>query len=467
MKDRNLIKDLGEIAGEENVSQSIFVRANYATTPLAIHLSQEDLPEAVVRPRDAEQVSRFLRYANDHRIPITIHGSGSSLIGASRPKRRGIVINMSRLNSFEINEDYDWFECGAGAICLEAKEKLLKKGYLLPLNPGSAPIASMGGLISGNTVGHFVDGAVGRALHYVLGLEVVLPTGEIIETGSRSVRRVVGLDLTRIFCGGEGLFGVITKICMLLIPDPQKAHLVAFFERDEDVIAPFLRMHRERAPIPLYAEFLGRECVQVAIKEKGLQLTDGAMALTTSIGRERDEATRNARALLEIFKGEGAKEAYLIEDEETREGMWAARDFIQYLDPKGAGNVILEISPALPHLPDVIPALKEAQMRSDLLRTSRLYIFGHIGSPAVHGFFAFPPGLSAEEKRERVKEGFRVEKDLNLRFEGCVGEWGQTSIRVPYLREKYGEKTYEVFKALKRTFDPNNILNPGNLEGEI
>ena len=191
------------------------------------------------------------------------------------------------------------------------------------------------------------------------------------------------------------------------------------------------------------------------------------MVLTTSIGREMGEALKNAQSLLQIFKRAGAREAYLIEDEETREQMWAARDFIQYLDAKGAGNVIIEISPALPHLSDVIPSLKDAHERNELLRSSRLYVFGHIGSPAIHGFFAFPPRLSAGEKHARVSEGFQLERVLNIRFEGCPGEWGQTTIRIPYLREKYGQKTYEVFRALKGVFDPNNVLNPGNLEGEI
>ena len=152
-----------------------------------------------------------MAYLNKRKIPVYLHGSGTSLGGHSRPKMKGVVLATNRLSWIDINEDYMFVECGGGTICADLMKALDQKGYFFPMNPGSQIVATMGGLIANNTIGHMIDVHYGRPSHRVLGLEVVLPTGEIIETGTKSLRRPAGIDLTRFFASSEGLFGIITK----------------------------------------------------------------------------------------------------------------------------------------------------------------------------------------------------------------------------------------------------------------
>jgi glycolate oxidase len=140
---------------------------------------------AVVKPCNAIEVSKILRYADERKIPVWIHGSGTALHGATRPKCKCIVLNTSRMSDIEFFEDYGYIECGAGVRVLELSKILENKGYFLPLIPGSRMVSTVGGGIAVNTSEHMVDSCFGKPIDYVLGLEVVLPNGEIIETGQK------------------------------------------------------------------------------------------------------------------------------------------------------------------------------------------------------------------------------------------------------------------------------------------
>lgn len=133
------------------------------------------------------------------------------------------------MNDIEIFEDYGFFECGPGCICANVANEIKSRGYHLPLAPGSRLIASMGGLIANNTSAHIVDASIGKPGDYVLGLEAVLPTGEIIETGTKGLTRPAGIDLTKLFVGGDGLLGVVTKIRIRLVPVFERAYGVAVY----------------------------------------------------------------------------------------------------------------------------------------------------------------------------------------------------------------------------------------------
>ncbi|MBW1936042.1 MAG: FAD-binding oxidoreductase [Deltaproteobacteria bacterium] len=199
----------------------IFDRINYADTSLPYDVEQEDLPDVVVQPADAQEISSVLKYANQHEIPVTTYGSGTSLIFGTKPKHRGITLSTERLTYFEINEDHQWLECGAGVKTGQLIKELAKLGYFLPIQTQVG--SSVGGAVSVNTLGHLTDNIFGRPINNILGLEVVLPTGEVIETGSKCLRRSSGWDLARIFIGAEGILGIITRVRMVLIPS--RGHL--------------------------------------------------------------------------------------------------------------------------------------------------------------------------------------------------------------------------------------------------
>jgi len=464
-----LVSDLESIVGRENVSESMYERIAYALDPMPYDLEEDNIPSVVVKPGSTQEVSEIMKYANKNRIPVVVHGSSTEFNGASRPKRKGsILLSTSRLNFFNINEDYMYFECGAGVRCLDAINALEKRGYMLPLNPGSKAVATMGGLISINTIGHMVDAHVGKPIDHVMGLEVVLPTGEIIQTGTKSLRRPAGIDLTRFFAGTEGLFGIITKIRMRLIENPRKVYAVASFKEPEDVAHAFVDVYRKRAPIPLYGEFLDEAAAQMGFKMVGLEPPEGSIALATATGRTVEEATKNAERLCEVFREQKAINAYIVEDEEVQCKLWGARDYILHIVAESRGQwTAIEVGPALPHLAEALHYLKhEVPKTLNVLKDREVYTYGHLGACSLHGLWVIPREWSNDKKRQACREAFMVEREMNIRFEGCGGELGQLAGRIPFIRQKYGEVAYSLLVKLKKTFDPNNILNPGNLEGE-
>jgi len=196
--EQSIIASLTDIVGEDYLSTSIFERVKSSLDIFPYEKKREELPLVVVLPGNREEVAGIVSYANQEKIPVYVRGSGTSFTGAARYPEPGIVINTKRLNHFSINRDNNYFECGPGCICNEISNLLAKEGCFLPLAPGSKLIASMGGLISNNTSAHIIDPSIGKPGDYVLGLDVVLPTGEILETGTTGMRRPAGNDLTKL-----------------------------------------------------------------------------------------------------------------------------------------------------------------------------------------------------------------------------------------------------------------------------
>lgn len=248
--EKDTIAKLISIVGKENASDNIYERISYGQDASSLDLEAEKIPIAVVKPKSAQEVSEILKYANKQKIPIYIQGSGTAFKGSPRPKRPGsILLSTQELSSFEMHEDDLYFEVGAGANQVEIERKLLGRGYFLPMNIGAKYSATMGGAVAVNTIGHMVDICLGKIIDFVMGVEVVLPNGEIIETGTKSIRRPAGLDYTRFFVGAEGLFGIITKVRMRLLPDFKKAHVVGFFPELADIGHAIMRIYKENYPL--------------------------------------------------------------------------------------------------------------------------------------------------------------------------------------------------------------------------
>ena len=464
-----LTQDLEKIVGKDYVSTDLFERINYADTSLPYDVEEGDLPDIIVHPGKTEEVAQLLRYANEHKIPVTTYGSGTSLIFSTKPKHRGITLSTRRLDFFRIEEDYQWFESGAGVTISRVMNEVEKLGYCLPINVGSRMQATIGGAVSVNTVGHLMDYVYGKPVSNVLGVEVVLPSGEILQTGSKTIRRATGWDLTRIFVGAEGILGVITKIRMALYPKPETADTVAFFDKAEQIGDAFALMFKQKLPPILDGEFVSEKCCKVGYEAYGLDFPKGAMAITQSMGRTREEALKNAKEMERFFRSAGASESFVLEDPKVREQVWGVREnAMRWGKEKGLkGFLAIEVNPPLPFLTQAITELNHiTEDRNDLIGETESYLYGHIGASSLHCLFAFPHSWPIEKMKQVVKEIWRVEKDLNIKYDGVGGDWGQLPYRVPFYREKYGEISYDIIKKMKHLFDPNDILNRGNLEGE-
>lgn len=460
-----LVSDLKGMVGEAYVSDDIYDRVSYARDPMPYDIEDQNIPYAVVRPGSIKEVSKLMAYLNKRKIPVYLHGSGTSLGGHSRPKMRSVVLATNRFNQIDINEEYMFVEFGGGTICADLMKALDEKGYLLPMNPGSQIVATMGGLIATNTIGHMIDVVYGRPSHRVLGLEVVLPTGEIIETGTKSLRRPSGIDFTRFFAGSEGLFGIITKVRMDLIKKPFAKYVAAFFKEPESAAYSFMRMYREKIPMPLYGEFLGENSARVGFQTKGLEPPEGCVALATSVGKTQEEADKNAELIKSIFDNEKAFRSMTLGPGDEQEKIWASREFILHTT-QGKGNfVAVEIVAAIPHLAKAMTEIHEVPKTMKIFKDAEIYTYGHLGALSLHGLFVIPNEWSDAKKKAAHREVMEVDRRMNLKYEAAGGEWGQMAVRVPFWRKKYGEKAYGLLKQIKAVFDPNNILNPGNIDG--
>ena len=463
-----LAQDLRGIVGEDYVFTDLFERTVYADTELPYDVEEGDLPDVVVHPANGQEISKILKYANERKVPVTTYGSATSLIFGTKVKHRGISMSTERLDYLKIDEDHQWLECGAGVKNGRLIKELGKLGYFLPIQTQAG--SSFGGSVSVNTLGHLTDNVFGRPVNNILALEVVLPTGEIIETGSKCLRRAAGWDLARIFIGAEGVLGVITKVRMVLCPMPETVDAVAFFKTTEEIGRAIALMYREKRPLPMDGELVGEKACKVGYEAFGLDFPEGAMAITRSMGRTKEEALRNANELVELFKRAGATESFILEDAEIREKVWAVREnAMHWGEEKGLkGFLAIEVNPTLPQLPEAIAELKNiTEGRKDLIGKTEAYLYGHVGSDSLHCLFAFPYDWSTEKMKQVVDEIWNLEKELQLKYDGVGGDWGWLPHRVPLFREKYGEASYEIIKKMKRLFDPNNILNRGNIEGEV
>jgi glycolate oxidase len=463
-----LAQELRQIVGVEHVHEDLFDRINYADTSLPYDVEKENLPDVVVQPGDAQEVSSVLKYANMNNIPVTTYGSGTSLIFSSKPKHRGIVLSTERMTSLEINEDCQYIECGAGIKTGQAIKELGKYGYFFPIQTQAG--STVGGAVSINTLGHLTDNLFGRPVNNVLGLEVVLPTGEIIETGSKCLRRAAGWDLARIFVGAEGILGIITKVRMSLIPMPETVDVVGFFKKIEEIGLLVSSMYKQKLPLPMDGELVGEKACKVGYEASNLDFPEGAMVVIRTLGHTKEEAMKRAEEMVAFLKKAGATESFVLKDHIIAEKIWGVREnAMRWGQEKGLkGYQAIEVNPILPRLSEAMTELSHiTEGRTDLIGETEAYVYGHVGSDSLHCLFAFPHDWPIEKMKQVVDQIWTLEKELQLKYGGVGGDWGWLPHRVPLYREKYGETSYGIIKKLKQLFDPANILNRGNLEGEV
>ncbi len=469
---KRIIADLKKIVGKENVSGEIFDRISYGQDAAQPDLDPEKIPIAVVKPKTTEMVSEFIKYANKHKIPVYIHGAGTAFKGSPKPKRSGsILLSTHELDSIQAHEEDMYYELGAGVNLYKLEKLLLSRGYFLPMCIGSKFASTIGGAVSINTIGHMVDVCVGKIIDYVMGVEAVLPNGEIIDTGTRSIRRPAGLDMTRYFVGGEGLFGVITKLRLRVAPDQKKGYVVGFFPEMTDVAHAFQRFYKEKMPPPLYGELLDKVAAEAPFELRGLGKPQGHMALAITVSHSQREADELAKETVKIFKNENAIEAYVVNDEKKRKDLWDARDNILNILQASEGDDRLvmtgavEASVPLSHLDDVLDYLQSGHDYRDLKET-RLFIYGHIGTCDLHGMWVAPVSMPMEKRARIARAAIQLESDINVMWGCASGEVGQTASRIPFFKKRYGLAAHAMLVDMKLAIDPNNILNPGNLEGE-
>jgi len=461
-----LAKDLAKIVGKKHVFTDRPTSIVYAKDVMPWDVEEKNVPYAVVRPSNSQEISKVLQYANEKLIPVHVHGSGTSLVGLARPKTRCILLDTARMKEIRVYPERSYFEAGPGAHLAEVRKLLTRHKAMLPVFPGSELVATIGGTIAVNTSAHGVDAALGKPGDYVLGLEVVLPTGEIISTGTESTRRAAGIDPTKFFIGSEGLLGVLTLIRMRLIPLPHFEHIVAYYKSTDDILDTVMEMYRQGIFPPLFFEFLDERAARVGYEAVGLEEPLGAVAMMRVHSWSKVGSEERAGDFIEFMKVGNPIEAKIVKDMEEWDKIWSSR--------AEAGNYMYrlgttfgsEVTPRVDKLKDAYHEAKSVILNLESYKNPEFVSFGHIGAPTIHAYAFIPTkDIPNEVKKAITLEVREKTEELNIKYGGCGGEWGLTAQRVSFLKKRYEEGLYEVLLKLKRAIDPNDILNRGNLQG--
>ncbi len=420
----------------------------------------QQMPLAVVFAQSTEQISQIVKAANDQRWPIVTRGSGTGLSGGSVPSEGSVVVCLSQMNRIlEVDTKNLTLTAEAGAVTLAIAEAADAVGLFYPPDPGSMKISTIGGNVAENS-GGLRGLKYGVTRDYVMGLEVVLPSGEVIFTGNKCVKDVAGYSLRDLFIGSEGTLGIITKVLIALIPKPAaRKTLLAIFDR-MDSAANAVSAIIEAKIIPCTLEFLDQvtiNCVEDYVK-MGLPREAAAVLLMESDGHPvavEEEAARMA----EICKSLGAREVTVAQNEAEALLLATAR--------RAAFSSLARLAPTTILEDATVPRSELAKMVNRIQHVAEKYqlkvgTFGHMGDGNLHPTF-LTNEKNTEEMR-RVEEAMKEIFDYAIELGGTItGEHGVGLAKKAFLKNAIGDLNLEVMKRIKKSFDPNGVLNPGKI----
>jgi len=449
------VRKLEAIVGPENVSRRIedLICGSYEAVLLKYR------PEVIVAPRTVEQVSRILKLADRYRIPVTPRGAGTSVAGNSLPVLGGICLDMCSMNGIlEFDPDNQIVVVEPGVVCDSLNDYLASRGFFFPPDPASSPGATIGGMVANNSGGN-------RALKYgvtrdhVLWLEAVLPTGEIIRPGSKTIKSVSSYDLTRLLIGSEGTLAVMTKVGLRItrLPEAYSACLYVFKDIGE-ATETAVRIKSSGA-IPAMLEFMDETTSRASFEYVGLDLPEGCAVLVGCDGYN-DAVESEIETIHNIaLKGKPIFAAKAGSTEERDRYISARKAALPALS-KVAPTVCMEdMTVPVTRIPEACRRIGEIPSRLGVPGFT-VSIFGHIGEGNLHPTFLFDE-RETTQKKAFFKALDLLYRDVAIPLSGSItGEHGIGILRGNYIKLEYGEKMFKLMHEIKRVFDPKMILNP-------
>jgi len=418
------------------------------------------LPDAVAFPETADEVRRAVLLANECRFPVIPRGAGSGFSGGSVPVHGGLVLSLERMDRIlSIDEENLLAVVEPGVVTGALKEEAARRGLFYPPDPASFRFSTIGGNIA-ECAGGMCAVKYGVTRDYVLGLEAVLGTGELVRTGVATMKGVVGYDLTRMLVGSEGTLGIVTKATLRLLPLPEATEtILAFFRGNTEGSRAVARMIGGRI-LPCALELMDRTAIDCVRELADLTVPDGAgCALLIEVDGPASSVEGEAERVEEVCRRFGAFGIRRASDPEGRERLWTLRRSISpALRRVSPVKINEDIVVPRSRLPDILDFLNDLGSRKRL----RIVTFGHAGDGNVHVNLMIS-GTDREERRraeEAVEEIFRRTVELG----GTIsGEHGIGIAKAPYLEMEVGPLGISVMRRLKGCFDPNGILNPGKI----
>jgi glycolate oxidase len=445
------------IVTEKNFDDSKIERLvySYDATP-----NFQSMPDAVVSPRNSEEVSQILKICNQYKVPIVPRGSGTNLCAGTCPTEGGVVLLFKHMNNIlEIDEENLTITVQPGVITLDMIQAIEEKGLFYPPDPSSMKISTIGGNINENS-GGLRGLKYGVTRDYVIGLEAVLPNGDIIRTGGKLAKDVAGYDLTRLLVGSEGTLGVITEATLKLIPMPETRKTMLALYQDLSAAATSVSKIIANKIIPTTLEFLDQATLKVVEDYAQIGLpTDVQAVLLIEQDGPPEVVERDIQKIAEVCKQENAVSIQIAATEEEAMALRTAR--------RAALSAIARLAPTTILEDATVPRSEIANMVKAINEITEKYqlticTFGHAGDGNLHPTCA--TDARNHEEMERVEKAFAEIFEKAIELGGTItGEHGVGAMKAPYLEWKLKKEGIAAMMGIKNAFDPNNIMNPGKV----
>ncbi|UFH58988.1 FAD-binding oxidoreductase [Sulfurovum mangrovi] len=459
MLDAKHIKTFEQMLGKENVysDKAHLIAYSYDATRTRFE------PDAVVFPRNEEDVSDILAYCNEHGIVITPRGAGSGFTGGALPTNGGITLAMEKhMNKIlEIDMENMVAVVQPGVVNMDLQKAAEEVGLFYPPDPASEAYSTLGGNVSENA-GGMRAAKYGITKDYVMALRAVRPNGDVIRAGKRTIKDVAGYNIAGILIASEGTLAVITEITLKLIPKPKytKAYMGIFPSVEDAMNAVFKSLAAGANPVAM--EFMDDLVVQ-ALKEKlGIELPEdaGGLLIGDVDGNVPEEVAFQLATLEKSFKENGAQDFIVAHTAEERDELWVARrNASPVITIYGNKKLNEDISVPRSMLPEALKRIYEIGHKYGF----KVPCFGHAGDGNIHVNVMVEDGndpKQLEEGHHCIQEIF----ELVVEMGGTLsGEHGIGTAKAPFMNIAFNEEEIQLFKDLKNAFDPNNILNPGKM----
>lgn len=417
-------------------------------------------PDAVVYPQNELQVSEILKYCNTHKITLIPRGAGSGFTGGALPSSGGVILAMEKHfnNILEIDEKNLIARVQPAVINKHFQNIIEQKGLFYPPDPASQDYSTLGGNVSENA-GGMRAAKYGITKDYVMALRAVLPNGDIIRAGKKTIKDVAGYNIVGTLIASEGTLAVITELTLKLIAKPRfkRSAMGIFATIDDAMNAVYKTMASGITPVAM--EFLDNLSI-CAVEDrfhKGLPKDAGAIIITQVDGDLQELLDYQLHALQAKFKENNCKEFKIAQNEQEEEDLWfARRNASQSITIYGKKKLNEDITVPRARLPELLAGIGEISKKYGF----KIPCFGHTGDGNVHTNVMVEDLKDLQRGHEAITEIFKLAVDL----EGTLsGEHGIGLSKAPFMELAFTQEEMNLFRNLKRAFDPNNILNPGKM----
>lgn len=458
MINTNVINKLKEIVGAQNclTDKAHLIAYSYDAT------RERYEPDCVVFPKNEEDVSKILKLCNETKTALVPRGAGSGFTGGALPINGGVVLAFEKhMNKIlEIDMQNLIAVVQPGVINMDLQKEAEKVGLFYPPDPASQEYSTIGGNVSENAGGMRAS-KYGITKDYVMALRAVLPNGDIIRAGKRTIKDVAGYNLAGILIASEGTLAVITEITLKLIAKPKLSlSAMGIFDTIENAMKAVYKTFANGIT-PVAMEFLDNLTIRAVEQKhnKGLPIDAGAMLITEVDGDIPEIITYQIDALERVFKENGCIEFKKAKNKEESNTLWfARRNASQSITIYGNKKINEDITVPRAKLPELLKEIGEIAKKYNL----KIPCFGHTGDGNVHTNVMVDKNDKAMVDRgyQAIEEIFKVTLDLGGTLSG---EHGIGLSKAPFMKMAFTEAELNLFRELKKAFDPNNILNPGKM----